>query len=101
MVVNGKLHTVTPLTLGQNTLGPFGYGIGLVISAVDYVVTKDYKTIQVVPPLKISADTMRSFHCITFLRNCMNNTMLSENEVLQQQQKITNFSTRCIKHLFF
>jgi len=78
MVVNGKLHSVTPLTLGQNTLGPFGYGIGLVISTVDNIVTKDYKTIHLVPPLEISTDIVRSFYCITFLSNCKNNTMSSK-----------------------
>jgi hypothetical protein len=100
-MVNGKFHSLTPLTLGQNVLGPFGYGISLVISTVDYIFTKDYKPIQAVPPLTISTDTMRSFHCITFLSNCMNNTMLSENKIVQQQQKATNFSIGCIKNLFF
>jgi hypothetical protein len=45
VVVNGKLHAVTPLTLGQKTLGPFGYGIGLIISTVHYIVKKDYKKV--------------------------------------------------------
>jgi len=58
MVVNGKLHSVTRLTLGQNTLGPFGCGIGLVTSTLDYIVTKYYETIPVVPPLKVTTDTI-------------------------------------------
>jgi hypothetical protein len=97
MAVNGKLHSATPLTLGLNTLGPFGYGVGLVISTVDYIATKKLQTHYEVPPLAMSTESVRSFHCVTFLSKCVNNTMLSENKIIQQTQKATKFSTWCIK----
>ena len=58
MVVNGKIQSVTRLTLGQNTPGPFRCGIGLVISTLDYILTKDYEPIPVVPPFKVSTETI-------------------------------------------